>query len=114
MKIKLYALYALAVLLVISGAAFSGERESRYVREESARRNIALITESQAEEIALKRLNLDNARVKEIDLDNEADDYPNGTDFRPVYQIECAAGFDEYDVDVDAVTGEILKFKRDD
>ena len=62
----------------------------------------------------MKRLNSDNARVKEIELENEADDYPNGTNFRPVYQFECISGHDEYDIDIDAVTGEILKFKRDD
>ena len=53
-------------------------------------------------------------RVKDLELEEESDDYPNGTNFRPVYKVECVSGRDEYDVVVDAVTGEILKFKLDD
>ena len=73
-----------------------------------------IITYDQAKEIALQRVKRENARVKEIDLDNEADDYPDGTDFRPVYQLECISGYDKFEVDIDAVTGQVLKFKLDD
>ena len=114
MKIRLYAMYTFVILLVMSGLAFADYRESQYVRDEAVKRNMKLISESEAGEIALKQIGSNSARVKEIDLDNEADDYPNGTNFRPVYQIECISGLDEYDIDVDAVTGEVLKFKRDD
>ena len=114
MNRKICIVLAFVVVLMLSFSALADYRESQYVRDEAARRNMTLISESEAGEIALKRLGNDSARVKEIDLDNEADDYPNGADFRPVYQIECISGIEEYDIDVDAVTGEVLKFKRDD
>ena len=62
----------------------------------------------------LSMKNSGNVRIKEIELENEADDYPNDIYFRPVYQIELVNNGVEYDVDVDAVTGEVLKLKRDD
>ena len=34
--------------------------------------------------------------------------------FRPVWELEFRAGRDEYDVHVDAVTGQVLKFELDD
>ena len=32
----------------------------------------------------------------------------------PVYKIECFSGGKEYDVEIDAVTGKVLKCKIDD
>lgn len=108
-------LCALCVVLVLCfcGQALA-DREEQYVREESARRNITLIAPERAESIALDRIGKDGVRVKDLELEEESDDYPNGTNFRPVYKIECVSGRDEYDVVIDAVTGEILKFKLDD
>ena len=82
--------------------------------EFAARQNMKLITVERVHEIVSARLESKNIRFKEIELDNEADDYPNGSYFRPIYQVECFANGREYDIDVDAVTGEILKFKLDD
>ena len=112
MKRKFCFVLAFVIALVISGFAFADD--TQYVLEEAARRDIKIITYDQAKEIALQRVKRENARVKEIDLDNEADDYPDGTDFRPVYQIECISGYDKFEIDIDAVTGQVLKFRLDD
>ncbi|MBQ7216338.1 MAG: PepSY domain-containing protein [Synergistaceae bacterium] len=96
---------------------FSGlkdDRESQYVRQEAERRNIQLISTSEAEDIAAGRIRSGSITFKEIELEDEHDDYPNSERFRPVYKIECYSGRDEYDIEIDAVTGKILKFKLDD
>ena len=107
---KIFAL--LILVLILTGCAYADD--DRYVREEAARQGMKLITVERVREIASARLDSKNVRFKEIELDNEADDYPNGSYFRPIYQVECFANGKEYDIDVDAVTGEILKFKLDD
>lgn len=110
---KLCVILAFVIALLVCGSAFAHD-DFQYVIEEAARRDITLITEAQAREIAVKRVGRENTRVKEVDLDNEADDYPDGTNFRPVYQIECISGYDKFEVDIDAVTGQVLKFRLDD
>ncbi|MBQ7577177.1 MAG: PepSY domain-containing protein [Synergistaceae bacterium] len=113
MSRKFFAAIIFALVLgIFAGAAFADD--SYFVREEAARRNMHLISVEQAKSIAEGRLNSRNVIFKDVDLDNEADDYPNGTNFRPVYQIECLSGGQEYDIDIDAVTGQVLKFKLDD
>lgn len=102
------------MLFVFSAPAFARNHEKYYVRDEAARRNLNLITIEQAKEIAAKQINSGNVRFKEIELEDEHEDYYNGSNFRPVYDIECVSGFTEYDMKIDAVTGEILKFKIDD
>ncbi|MBQ6774566.1 MAG: PepSY domain-containing protein [Synergistaceae bacterium] len=115
MKRKLLVLVMLVAIFGVCAVSYADNFDSKYVREEAARRNIKLISEQQAMDIAIKRFAPDTAHVKEIELDNEADDYPspNSENFRPVYSLECIANGQEYDFDIDAVTGEILKFKLD-
>ena len=107
-----------AVMLVIfalSGIAFAHDgHEERYVREEAARRNMKLISRAEAERIAEERINERGVRFKDADLEDEDDYYHCKTDFRPVWSLEAVANGQEYDIDVDSVTGEILKFKLDD
>ena len=110
---KLCALLAVIMVLGICGGALA-DLEEQYVREEAARRNITLLTVEQASDIAVKRIGGGNVRVKDVDLEDEHDDYPNAENFRPVYKLECVAGRVEYDVEIDAVTGKVLKFERDD
>ena len=102
---KICVLLAAVVVLGVFGQAFAHEgrhdHEEQYVIEEAARRDI-------------KRIGAENVRFKEIELEDEHDDYPNAERFRPVYKIECYSGRDEYDIEIDAVTGKILKFKLDD
>ena len=107
-------LCVLLVVAVMAGVAFADGREERYVREEASRRGMTLITEEEAVRIARERIGDASARVKDADLEDEDDYYRSRDDFRPVWSLELRAGRDEYDVDVDAVTGEILKFKLDD
>lgn len=114
---KLCVLMAVVLVMMMCVSGFAHERhdhEERYIREEAARRNITLITESEAKAIAARLFGSKNVRFDEVELDEESDGYPNAERFRPVYQIECKVGRDEYDVDIDAVTGEVLKFERDD
>lgn len=112
MKKRICALIAVVLMFASVGQVLA--KDGRYVREEAARRDMKLLTIEQAKDIAAKRLGSANVRFKDFDLDNEADDYPNGSDFRPVYEFECLSGGREYDFEIDAVTGEVLKFKLDD
>ena len=112
-NIKKVLCAVMLVILALSGVAFADGREERYVREEAARRNMMLISRSEAERIAASRINQRGVRFKDADLDDEDDYYYGNTDFRPVWSLEAVANGQEYDIDVDAVTGEILKFKLD-
>ena len=101
------------VILIMACVASASAREERYVREEASRRGMKILTHSQAQEIVAKRVG-SSIRLKEIELEDEADDYPNGDNFRPVYSLEVISRGREYDIEIDAVTGEILKYKLDD
>ena len=115
MKSKFLLLVTVIALVITCSASYARDNDYQYVIQEAARRNIRLITEQQAMDIAIKRFAPDTAHIKEIELDNEIDDYPtpHSENFRPVYSLECIANGQEYDLDIDAVTGEILKFKLD-
>ncbi len=113
MKIKFCVAVVMMLGILFVGQAFADD-DGHFIIEEASRRNIELITSKQAQDIATKRLGSNNVRFKDVELDNEADDYPNSTGFRPVWQLEAVSNGMEYDFDIDAVTGEILKFKRDD
>ena len=82
MKKRICALIAVVLMFASVGQVLA--KDGRYVREEAARRDMKLLTIEQAKDIAAKRLGSANVRFKDFDLDNEADDYPNGSDFRPV------------------------------
>ncbi len=107
-------LCALLIVAALSGVALAHEHEERFVREEASRRNITLITLEEAKRIASERIHERGVRFKDADLEDEDDYYRGRNDFRPVWSLEAVAGGQEYDIDVDAVTGEILKFKLDD
>ena len=112
MKSKFFLL-AIVIALVCICAVSYADNDYQKTLAEAARRNITLISEQAAKDIAAKKIADSNIIFKEIDLDNEADDYPNADNFRPVYSLECIADGQEYDFDIDAVTGGILKFKLD-
>ena len=115
MKKTLLLLVMLVAIIGVCAVSYARDNDYQYVIQEAARRNIRLISEQQAMDIAIKRFAPDTAHIKEIDLDNEIYDYPtpHSENFRPVYSLECIANGQEYDLDIDAVTGEILKFKLD-
>lgn len=99
-------LLAFAVIGGMSCAAYADDHDGYYVREEAARRNIRLISIEQAKRIASQRIGSGNLRFKDIDLENEADDYPSPDYFKPVYKLECVtSSWREYDIEIDAVTG---------
>lgn len=109
-------LLAFAVIGGMSCAAYADDDHDGYfVREEAARRHIHLISIDQAKRIAAQRIGSSNLRFKDIDLENEADDYPSPDYFRPVYKLECVtSSYREYEIDIDAVTGQVLKCRYDD
>ena len=109
---KLCVLLAVVMVFAVCAAAFA-DKEERYTREESARRGIKLLSVAEAKAIAAKQIGKNNITYNEVELKEKSEDYPNAENFRPVYKIECRAGRDEYDVVVDAVTGQVLKFKLD-
>ncbi|MBR0256792.1 MAG: PepSY domain-containing protein [Synergistaceae bacterium] len=105
----------LAMLLAFAGVAFAHDgHEERYVREEATRRNIKLIPLEEAQKIAAEKINERGVRFKDADLEDEDDYYFGKVDFRPVWSLEAVSNGQEYDIDIDAATGEILKFKLDD
>ena len=103
----------MVMVLALSGVSFADGHEERYVREEAARRNMRLISRAEAERIAADRIGGGRVRFKDADLEDEDDYYFGNADFRPVWNLEAVANGQEYDIDVDAVTGEVLKFKLD-
>ena len=60
------------------------------------------ITEKAAVKIAMKQA---KGTVTEVKLDEE--------DGRVVYEIEIQDGKDDYDFDIDAISGKVLKFEKD-
>ena len=107
-------LCALLVVVTLSGAAFSqGYEEETYVREEAAKRNMKLITVKEVQRIAIERVGKPGVTFKEIELEDEDDYYTAKGDFKPVWTLEAIAGGQQYEIDIDAVTGEVLKFKLD-
>lgn len=107
-------LCALLVVVTLSGAAFSqGYEEETYVREEAAKRNMKLITVKEVQRIAIERVGKPGVTFREIELEDEDDYYTAKGDFKPVWTLEAVAGSQQYDIDIDAVTGEVLKFKLD-
>ena len=108
-----------AVIMALSGVAFAHsvnhhDREEQYAREEAARRNMKLITLEEAQRIAADNIHERDVRFKDADLEDEDDYHRKLGDFRPVWSLEAVSGGQEYDIDIDAVTGEILKFKLDE
>jgi uncharacterized membrane protein YkoI len=60
------------------------------------------ITEKAAVNIAMKQA---NGTVTAVELDDE--------DGRVIYEIEIKDGTNEYDFDIDAISGKVLKFEKD-
>ncbi|MBR4195845.1 MAG: PepSY domain-containing protein [Synergistaceae bacterium] len=103
------------MVLAVSGAAFAQSyEEETYVREEAAKRNMKLITLKEVQRIATERIGKPGVTFKEIELEDEDDYYTTRQDFKPVWTMEAIAGGQKYKIDIDAVTGEVLKFKLDD
>ena len=98
-----------AVIVLLSFSQAFADRNTRHVMEEASRREIQLISEAEAVRIGRECIGKPDAVLDDAELRNKAND-----GFRPVWELEFRAGRDEYDVHVDAVTGQVLKFEPDD
>ena len=108
-------LCALLVVAALAGLASAHDgHDERYVRDEAARRNMKLITVEEAQRIAAERIHESGVRFKDADLEDEDDYHRSRDDFRPMWSLEAVSNGQEYDIDIDAVTGEVLRFKLDD
>ncbi|MBQ7502101.1 PepSY domain-containing protein [bacterium] len=119
MKYKGLAVLASLAILGFCGISCSATNAddpgSMIIREEATRRNVTIISVDQAKSAVAQRLSSKKVRYGDIKLENEADDYPNESNFRPVYKIECITGlWTEYEFEIDAVSGEMLKVEADD
>ncbi len=108
-KFKLLALLLAFVLMGTSTEVFAASGR-RFRQRPHHRREIELITPSEAQNIVRRQLGTHRVRFfGEPELSNKADDYPVNGDYRPVYEMRCEAQGSRYNVDVDAVTGQVLK-----
>ena len=114
-KFKLFALLLVFVVLGTTSTEVlaAGRRKFRrrphreYSRHE---REIELITPEEAKHVVRRQLGTHRVRFfGEPKLSNKADEYPVNGDYRPVYEMRCEAQGSKYLVDVDAVTGQVLK-----
>lgn len=112
---RLCAIVVVVMMVMMSSCALAQtDTKSGRVRDEAVRRGMKLIGEDRVRQIASGQIGSENIRIKELKLRNEADDYPDGTNFRPVYKLEALSGYEEYELEIDAVTGKILKYELDD
>ena len=89
----------------VSGKGLSVRKEAVKQRASVVNTQLAnTITQAEAKAIALKEVPA--GTIKDIELDTEK----NGV----VYELEVIDGYTEYDIKIDAVTGEILKCEIDD
>ena len=111
-KVKLFALLLVLVLLGTSTEvlAASSRRVRPRPRPERWEREVELITPSEAQHIVRKQLGTPHVRFfGEPELHNKVRDYPVHSGYRPVYEMRCEAEGSRYNVDVDAITGQVLK-----
>ena len=116
-KVKLLALLLVFVLFGTSTEALAKSkrklRRRPHVSVSQSRtyyREADLITESEAQEVVRRQLGTRLVRFfGKPKLSNKADDYPVNGSYRPVYSMVCSAQGSRYNVDVDAITGQVLK-----
>ena len=113
-KFKLFALLLVFVLLGTSTEVLAaGRRRIRHrPHGEYSRREkeVELITPEEAKHVVRKQLGTRHVRFfGEPELSNKVRDYPAHSGYRPVYEMRCEAEGSKYLVDVDAITGQVLK-----
>lgn len=102
-------LLALVIVAIACSASYA-RHDEQYIIEEASRRGMTLISQQQALEIAIKSFKTDEVFIRDFDLD---DLYRNSDKFRPIYELECVSKGRKYEMDIDAVTGEVLKLELD-
>ena len=104
MKKKILSITLLGILVLGVSVAVNAKSRNKYNRNISSNNYIGV---NRAMNIALKKVpGASNSHVKKIHLDRE-----NG---RMVYEGEIYYNGQEYEFDIDAVTGDIVKWKVDE
>ena len=88
------------------------------VRTQAAEQGVELIDEAQVRAITAATIGKDESELSmwEIKLKTRDHDkrYRNdGQTFSPVYKVECHAGMMEYELRIDAVTGDVLSYEAE-
>lgn len=91
--------------------------KNKAYKQAKSQKRLYLITEKEAKEIALNHerfKNINDVVVRDIDLEHKTI-FKNNTHMKkPFYDIELLKDSIEYEVHIDAQTGEVLKIKQDD
>ena len=104
MKKKILSITLLGIMVLGVSVAVNAKSRNKYNRNVSSNNYIGV---NKAMNIALKKVpGASNSHVKKINLDRE-----NG---RMVYEGEIYYNGQEYEFDIDAVTGDIVKWKVDE
>lgn len=114
-KFKLLALFLVFVVLGTSSTEVlaAGRRRIRHRPHHDGprrEREVELITSEEAKHVVRRQLGTRHVRFfGEPELINKVRDYPAHSGYRPVYEMRCEAEGSKYLVDVDAITGQVLK-----
>ena len=104
MKKKILSIALLGIMVLGVSVAVNAKSKNKYNRDITSNSYIGV---NRAMNIALKKVpGASNSHVKKINLDRE-----NG---RMVYEGEIYYNGQEYEFDIDAVTGDIVKWKVDE
>ena len=93
------------------------EKLNKLDKQTKSQKNLSLITAKEAKEIALNHERIKNSNdivIRDIDLESKTIFKNNIHMKRPVYDIELLKDAIEYEIHIDAQTGEVLKLKQDD
>ena len=108
LRFKFTAFLALSILLSCSEHAsaykLNSYREDKSIRTEASKRKINLIPIAQAQAVSASLIHSNNIKFIEIELTSKS------RDFAPVYKLLCSSGNNVYDIEIDALTGDIISF----
>lgn len=93
------------------------EQVEKLDKQTKSQKHLSLITAKEAKEIALNHERIKNSNdvvIRDIDLEHKIIYKNNISMKRPVYDIELLKDAIEYEIYIDAQTGEVLKVKQDD
>lgn len=128
---KMAAVAALCASVTAGGAYMYGQQAEAHnaakaqaraemVRSEAAQRGVVLIDEARVRAIAAEtvgkaesELGMWEIKLKARGHDKRHRARAQDADFSPVYKVECHAGNMEYELRIDAVTGDVLSSKAE-
>jgi len=112
-KFALRRLYCKQLAGIALGLALLGggivDCEAKHAPVQVAQQDV--ISQDEARAIAAQAIGVSESELffKKVKLDYD-DDYG----YRPIYEIECLYGYTEYELDIDATTGDVLSCRIDD